>query len=52
MGGTWGTGWEVWLDGMKLPSLPTFNSVENDCRPVSIEITYGLERLAHVSTAS
>jgi len=37
---TWGTGWEVWLDGMEIPSLPTFNSVEESlCRPVSIEIT-------------
>jgi len=27
--GAWGTGWEVWLDGMEVPSLPTFNSVED-----------------------
>ena len=45
--GAWGTGWEVWLDGMEITQFTYFQQCGGiDCRPVSIEITYGLERLA------
>jgi glycyl-tRNA synthetase alpha chain len=45
--GAWGTGWEVWLDGMEVTQFTYFQQCGGiDCRPVSIEITYGLERLA------
>lgn len=44
--GAWGTGWEVWLDGMEVTQFTYFQQCGGlDCRPVSIEITYGLERL-------
>jgi glycyl-tRNA synthetase alpha chain len=40
-------GWEVWLDGMEVTQFTYFQQCGGiDCRPVSIEITYGLERLA------
>ena len=45
--GAWGVGWEVWLDGMEITQFTYFQQCGSiDCRPVSIEITYGLERLA------
>lgn len=45
--GAWGVGWEVWLDGMEVTQFTYFQQCGGiDCRPVSIEITYGLERLA------
>ena len=45
--GAWGTGWEVWLDGMEVTQFTYFQQCGGlDCHPVSIEITYGLERLA------
>jgi glycyl-tRNA synthetase alpha chain len=45
--GAWGLGWEVWLNGMEITQLTYFQQVGGlDCRPVSGEITYGLERLA------
>lgn len=45
--GAWGLGWEVWLDGMEITQFTYFQQVGSiDCRPVSVEITYGLERLA------
>jgi glycyl-tRNA synthetase alpha chain len=45
--GAWGLGWEVWLDGMEITQFTYFQQVGGlDCRPVSGEITYGLERLA------
>jgi glycyl-tRNA synthetase alpha chain len=45
--GAWGTGWEVWLDGMEVTQFTYFQQCGGiDCCPVSIEITYGLERLA------
>ena len=45
--GAWGLGWEVWLDGMEITQFTYFQQVgELECRPVSGEITYGLERLA------
>ncbi|MFN3927381.1 MAG: glycine--tRNA ligase subunit alpha [Pseudanabaenaceae cyanobacterium] len=44
--GAWGVGWEVWLDGMEVTQFTYFQQVGGlDCRPVSAEITYGLERL-------
>ena len=43
----WGLGWEVWCDGMEITQLTYFQQVGGfDCTPVSLEITYGLERLA------
>ncbi|UFP95652.1 glycine--tRNA ligase subunit alpha [Gloeobacter morelensis] len=45
--GAWGVGWEVWLDGMEVTQFTYFQQCGGiDCRPVSIEITYGIERLA------
>jgi len=44
--GAWGLGWEVWLDGMEITQFTYFQQFAGfDCRPVSVEITYGLERL-------
>jgi glycyl-tRNA synthetase alpha chain len=45
--GAWGLGWEVWLNGMEISQFTYFQQVGGlDCRPVTGEITYGLERLA------
>ncbi|MEW6424348.1 MAG: glycine--tRNA ligase subunit alpha [Bacillota bacterium] len=45
--GAWGLGWEVWLDGMEITQFTYFQQCGGfDLRPVSAEITYGLERLA------
>jgi len=45
--GAWGLGWEVWLDGMEITQFTYFQQVGGiDLRPVSVEITYGLERIA------
>ncbi|MGF1549670.1 MAG: glycine--tRNA ligase subunit alpha [Sphingomonadaceae bacterium] len=45
--GAWGLGWEVWCDGMEITQFTYFQQVGGfDCRPVSGELTYGLERLA------
>jgi len=45
--GAWGLGWEVWLDGMEVTQMTYFQQVGGfDCDPVSVEFTYGLERLA------
>lgn len=45
--GAWGLGWEVWLDGMEISQFTYFQQVGSvDCFPVSVELTYGLERLA------
>lgn len=45
--GAWGLGWEVWLNGMEVTQFTYFQQTGGlECRPVSGEITYGLERLA------
>ena len=45
--GAWGLGWEVWLNGMEITQFTYFQQVGGlDCRPVSGELTYGLERIA------
>jgi glycyl-tRNA synthetase alpha chain len=45
--GAWGLGWEVWLNGMEITQFTYFQAVGGlDCRPISGEITYGLERIA------
>jgi glycyl-tRNA synthetase alpha chain len=45
--GAWGLGWEVWLDGMEVTQFTYFQQAGGlECRPVTGEITYGLERLA------
>ncbi len=45
--GAWGVGWEVWLDGMEVTQFTYFQQCGGiDCSPVSVEVTYGLERLA------
>jgi len=45
--GAWGLGWEVWCDGMEVTQFTYFQQVGGfDCKPVTGEITYGLERLA------
>eukprot|EP01047_Picozoa_sp_COSAG01_P002597 COSAG01_NODE_69_length_28801_cov_10.460038_23_plen_287_part_00 len=45
--GAWGLGWEVWLDGMEITQFTYFQQCGGfDCKPVSVELTYGLERLA------
>ncbi len=44
--GAWGIGWEVWLDGMEISQFTYFQQMGGqECRPVSAELTYGLERL-------
>lgn len=45
--GAWGLGWEVWANGMEVTQFTYFQQVGGlDCKPVTGEITYGLERLA------
>lgn len=45
--GAWGIGWEVWLNGMEITQFTYFQQVGGlECNPVTIEITYGLERIA------
>ncbi len=45
--GAWGLGWEVWQDGMEITQFTYFQQVGGlECKPVTGEITYGLERLA------
>ena len=45
--GAWGLGWEVWIDGMEATQFTYFQQVGGiDLDPVSVEITYGLERIA------
>ena len=44
--GAWGLGWEIWCDGMEVSQFTYFQQVGGfDCKPVSGELTYGLERL-------
>ncbi|QJB57807.1 glycine--tRNA ligase subunit alpha [Pseudodesulfovibrio sp. zrk46] len=44
--GAWGLGWEVWLNGMEVTQFTYFQQVGGiDLKPVSVEITYGLERI-------
>jgi len=48
--GAWGLGWEVWLDGMEVTQFTYFQQVGGiDLDPISVEITYGLERIAMYS---
>jgi glycyl-tRNA synthetase alpha chain len=45
--GAWGLGWEVWLDGMEITQFTYFQQAGGfDLNPVSVELTYGLERIA------
>ncbi len=45
--GAWGLGWEVWLNGMEVTQFTYFQQVGGiDLAPISVELTYGLERLA------
>jgi len=45
--GAWGLGWEVWLNGMEVTQFTYFQQAGGlDCKPVTGEITYGLERIA------
>ncbi|HIC91417.1 MAG TPA: glycine--tRNA ligase subunit alpha [Syntrophaceae bacterium] len=45
--GAWGLGWEVWLDGMEVTQFTYLQQAGGlDLNPISVEITYGLERLA------
>ena len=44
--GAWGLGWEVWLNGMEITQFTYFQQVGGiDLKPVSVELTYGLERI-------
>ena len=44
--GAWGLGWEVWLDGMEITQFTYFQQAGGiDLKPVSGEITYGVERI-------
>ena len=48
--GAWGLGWEVWLDGMEITQFTYFQQVGGfDLNPISVELTYGLERIAMFS---
>ncbi len=45
--GAWGLGWEVWLNGMEVSQFTYFQQAGGiDCKPVTGELTYGLERIA------
>ncbi|HLO03188.1 MAG TPA: glycine--tRNA ligase subunit alpha [Symbiobacteriaceae bacterium] len=45
--GAWGLGWEVWCDGMEITQFTYFQQVGGlECKPVAVEVTLGLERLA------
>ena len=45
--GAWGLGWEVWLNGMEITQFTYFQQVGGiDLKPVTAELTYGLERIA------
>ena len=45
--GAWGLGWEVWLDGMEITQFTYFQQAGSiDLDPISVELTYGLERIA------
>ena len=45
--GAWGPGWEVWIDGMEVTQCTYFQQAGGiDLDPISVELTYGLERLA------
>ena len=45
--GAWGIGWEVWLDGMEITQFTYFQQAGGiDLKPVCVELTYGLERIA------
>ncbi len=47
--GAWGLGWEVWCDGMEITQFTYFQQCGSfPCRPVTAEMTYGLERIAMV----
>jgi len=45
--GAWGVGWEVWLDGMEITQFTYFQQAGGiDLNPISVELTYGIERIA------
>jgi len=45
--GAWGLGWQVWIDGLEISQFTYFQQVGGiDCKPVSGELTYGMERIA------
>jgi glycyl-tRNA synthetase alpha chain len=45
--GAWGLGWQVWIDGLEISQFTYFQQIGGiDCRPISGELTYGLERIA------
>ena len=45
--GAWGTGWEVWAEGMEITQFTYFQECGGyHCKPVACELTYGLERIA------
>jgi len=45
--GAWGLGWEVWLDGLEITQFTYFQQIGGiDLDPISVELTYGLERIA------
>ena len=44
--GAAGLGWEVWCDGMEITQFTYFQQMAGfECKPVSVELTYGLERI-------
>ncbi|OGS21899.1 MAG: glycine--tRNA ligase subunit alpha [Elusimicrobia bacterium RIFOXYA2_FULL_39_19] len=48
--GAWGLGWEVWLDGMEVTQFTYFQQIGGfELNPISVELTYGLERLSMYS---
>ncbi|MFH1347323.1 MAG: glycine--tRNA ligase subunit alpha [Candidatus Margulisiibacteriota bacterium] len=45
--GAWGTGWEIWAEGMEITQFTYFQECGGfPCKPVAVEMTYGLERIA------
>ena len=49
--GAAGLGWEVWCDGMEITQFTYFQQMTGlECKPVSVELTYGLERICMFTT--
>lgn len=45
--GAWGLGWEIWQNGMEVSQFTYFQQIGGlECKPITGEITYGLERIA------
>lgn len=47
--GAWGLGWEIWINEIEITQFTYFHQMGGlECKPILVEITYGLERLAMI----